>query len=77
MNLEDFETRCRQAFQANSQTEVLVREFAELDGERRVNAWTYLTRKGIEDVDFIKFVHANFALLVLEVFGTPVSEKVT
>lgn len=77
MKFEIFEVECRRTFEAQGDQAPLVKEFASLTGEERIAAWTFLTRKGIEDVDFIKWVHGNFSRLVLEVFGTPVSKKVT
>lgn len=71
------EERGRLAFQTGAGVEELINEFRQLNNEQRIAAWAWLTRNGVQDMEFARFVHSNLSRLVLEVFGTPVSEKVT
>ena len=46
----------------------LVVDFTALSGDDRVATWSFLTRGGVEDLDFVKDMHRNLGALILEVF---------
>lgn len=70
INVEDFEVKCRRAYDAdrNTRHEALVVEFKALTPVQRVLMWRDLTATATLDLEFAKFVHRQFAQLVLDSF---------
>lgn len=69
-NAEDFAVKCRRAYDADRTTrhEDLVAEFRSLAPVQRVLMWRDLTATATLDLEFAKFVHRQFAQLVLDAF---------
>jgi len=62
---EAFKIRCKAAFESGSDMTNLVEEFVQLSGEHRVMIWCSLAQK-CRSPEFAKFLHKNFAGLVLK-----------
>jgi len=65
---ESFKLKCDVAFDQGVGAADLVEEFSQFSGEQRLMVWNALTRRC--SLEFAKFVHKHFAVLVLKSIET-------
>ena len=68
--IDEWEQRVRHAFKAGyDNMDADVAALAKEPGLVQVLIWSRLTNRGIDELDFIKYVHMHFAKTILEQFG--------
>ena len=67
--VEPYLTDVRIAFDKKLPMTDLVQRFEKEPSAVKLQAWRKLTLTGMNQIDYVKFIHAHFAIVILSLFG--------